>query len=121
MSIKTDVLIIGGGPGGYVAAIKLGQLGKTSLVVDRDKLGGECLNYGCIPSKALISAAGTRYKSKKAREAGFESGAAAPIDWDKVVAWKDQMVGGVVKNVGVLLKGNKSEFLRGTARFTSAH
>ncbi|MDE2512433.1 MAG: dihydrolipoyl dehydrogenase [Elusimicrobia bacterium] len=121
MSIKTDVLIIGGGPGGYVAAIKLGQLGKRSVVVDRDKLGGECLNYGCIPSKALIAAAGTRYKTKKAKEAGFEEGAATKIDWDKVVAWKDQMVGGVVRNVGVLLKGNKSEFLPGTARFTSAH
>jgi dihydrolipoamide dehydrogenase len=121
MSIQTDVLIVGGGPGGYVAAIKLGQLGKRSVVVDRDKLGGECLNYGCIPSKALISAANTRYKSKKAKEAGFEDGAAGKIDWDKVVAWKDQMVGGFVKNVGVLVKGNKSEFLAGSAKFTSAH
>ncbi|MFI5348307.1 MAG: dihydrolipoyl dehydrogenase [Elusimicrobiota bacterium] len=121
MSIKTDVLIIGGGPGGYVAAIKLGQLGKRSIVVDRDKLGGECLNYGCIPSKALISAASTRYKSKKAKEAGFEGGAAPKIDWDKVVAWKDQMVGGFVKNVGTLVKGNKSEFLNGLAKFTSNH
>ena len=120
MSIKTDVLIIGAGPGGYVAAIKLGQLGRRSIIVDRDKLGGECLNYGCIPSKALISAAGTRYKAKKAREAGFEGGAASAIDWEKVVAWKDQMVGGVAKNVGLLLKGNKSEFLPGTARFTTA-
>lgn len=120
MSIKTDVLIIGGGPGGYVAAIKLGQLGKRSVVVDRDKLGGECLNYGCIPSKALISAAGGRYKTKKAKDAGFED-KVPNIDWDKVVAWKDQMVGGVVKNVGVLLKGNKSEFVQGTARFTTSH
>ena len=121
MAIKTDVLIIGGGPGGYVAAIKLGQLGKRSIVVDRDKLGGECLNYGCIPSKALISAANTRYKAKKAKEAGFEEGAASKIDWDKVIAWKDQMVGGFVKNVGVLVKGNKSEFINGLAKFTSAH
>jgi dihydrolipoamide dehydrogenase len=121
MSIKTDVLIIGGGPGGYVAAIKLGQLGKRSVLVDRDKLGGECLNYGCIPSKALISAANTGYKAKKAKEAGFEEGALPKIDWDKVVAWKGQMVGNFVKNVGVLVKGNKSEFLNGAARFTSAH
>ena len=64
MAIKTDVLIVGGGPGGYVAAIKAGQLGKKVLLVDRDKLGGECLNYGCIPSKALIAAAGQVYKSK---------------------------------------------------------
>lgn len=121
MSIKTDVLIIGGGPGGYVAAIKLGQLGKRSIVVDRDKLGGECLNYGCIPSKALIAAAGNAYKGKKSKEAGFEAGASPKVDWDKVVAWKDQMIGGFVKNVGVLVKGNKSEFLKGAARFTSAH
>ncbi len=118
MSIKTDVLIIGGGPGGYVAAIKLGQLGKTSVVVDRDKLGGECLNYGCIPSKALIAAAGRAYKAKKAQEAGFDD-AAPRIDWDKVVAWKGQMIGGFVRNVGTLIKGNKSEFLHGAARFTS--
>ena len=118
MSIKTDVLIIGGGPGGYVAAIKLGQLGKRSVLVDRDKLGGECLNYGCIPSKALISAAGTAYKSKKAKEAGFDE-TSPKIDWDKVVAWKGQMIGGFVKNVGVLVKGNKSEFVNGVAKFTS--
>lgn len=121
MSIKTDVLIVGGGPGGYVAAIKLGQLGKRSIVVDRDKLGGECLNYGCIPSKALISAANTRYKAKKAKEAGFEEGAERKVDWDRVIAWKDQMVGGFVKNVGVLVKGNKSEFINGLAKFTSQH
>jgi dihydrolipoamide dehydrogenase len=121
MSIKTDVLIIGGGPGGYVAAIKLGQLGKNSVLVDRDKLGGECLNYGCIPSKALIAAAGTRYKTQKAKDAGFETGPADRMDWDKVVAWKDQMIGGFVRNVGLLIKGNKCQFLAGSARFTTAH
>lgn len=118
MSTKTDVLIIGGGPGGYVAAIKLGQLGKRSVLVDRDKLGGECLNYGCIPSKALISAAGNAYKSKKAKEAGFDGGLPPKLDWDKVVAWKGQMIGGFVKNVGVLVKSNKSEFINGTVKFT---
>ncbi len=119
MSVKTDVLIIGGGPGGYVAAIKLGQLGKRSILADRDKLGGECLNYGCIPSKALIAAASARHKAKKAAEAGFENGASPRVDWDKVVSWKDQMIGGFVRNVGVLVKGNKSEFIHGLARFTS--
>lgn len=120
MAIKTDVLVIGGGPGGYVAAIKLGQLGKKSLVVDRDKLGGECLNYGCIPSKALIAAANQPYKSKKAKEAGFD----APqhkLDWNKVIAWKDQMVGGFVKNVGMLVKGSKGDTLYGSARLTTPH
>ncbi|MBI4060554.1 MAG: dihydrolipoyl dehydrogenase [Elusimicrobia bacterium] len=105
MAIKTDVLIIGGGPGGYVAAIKAGQLGKRVLLVDRDKLGGECLNYGCIPSKALIAAADDPRRR---------------LDWREVVAWKDQMVGGFVKNVGVLVKGNKGEHIRGAALFTTA-
>ena len=106
MTIKPDVLVIGGGPGGYVAAIKLGQLGKKALVVDRDKLGGECLNYGCIPSKALIAAA-NKESSKN--------------DWGKVVAWKDQMIGGFGKNIGALVKGNKGSVLFGAARFTSPH
>ncbi len=118
MAIKTDVLIIGGGPGGYVAAIKAGQLGKKVLLVDRDKLGGECLNYGCIPSKALIAAAGRVVKAQKAKEAGFED-AVPRIDWAKVIAWKDQMVGGFVKNIGVLVKGNKGEHLSGSVQFTT--
>jgi len=53
---KTEVLVIGGGPGGYMAAIRAGQLGKKVLLVEKSELGGECLNRGCIPSKALIHA-----------------------------------------------------------------
>lgn len=120
MAINTDVLVVGGGPGGYVAAIKAGQLGKKVVVVDRDKLGGECLNYGCIPSKALIAAAGHAYKSKKAKEAGFDD-PKHQLDWTKVVAWKDQMIGGFVKNIGVLVKGNKGESIHGSVKFTTAH
>jgi len=119
MAIITDVLIIGGGPGGYVAAIKAGQLGKKVLLVDRDKLGGECLNYGCIPSKALIAAAGQVHKSKKSKEAGFDN-PKHELDWTKVVAWKDQMIGGFVKNIGVLVKGNKGEHIHGSVEFTTA-
>ena len=118
MAIQTDVLIIGGGPGGYVAAIKAGQLGKKVLLVDRDKLGGECLNYGCIPSKALIAAAGHPYKSKKVKEAGFDD-PKHQLDWTKVIAWKDQMVGGFVRNIGALIKANKAEHIQGSAAFTT--
>ncbi|MBI2789175.1 MAG: dihydrolipoyl dehydrogenase [Elusimicrobia bacterium] len=120
MAISTDVLIIGGGPGGYVAAIKAGQLGRKVLLVDRDKLGGECLNYGCIPSKALIAAAGHAHKSKKSKDAGFDD-PKHQLDWTKVVAWKDQMIGGFVKNIGVLVKGNKGEHIQGSAVFTTAN
>jgi dihydrolipoamide dehydrogenase len=120
MAIKTDVLVVGGGPGGYVAAIKAGQLGKKTLVVDHDKLGGECLNYGCIPSKALIAAASHVYKSKKAKEAGLDD-PKHRLDWTKVIAWKDQMIGRFVKNIGVLVTGNKAEHLQGSVVFTSAN
>src|SRR5438270_3198569 len=117
MSLKTDVLIIGGGPGGYVAAIKLGQLGKKTIVVDRDKLGGECLNYGCIPSKALINAAGSLYKPKKAEALGLKAPDLS-LDWARVQAWKGQLIGGFVKNIGVLIKGNAGDWMSGAARFT---
>ncbi len=75
MAIETEVLVVGAGPGGYVGAIKLGQLGKKALLVDKDKLGGECLNYGCIPSKALIQSASVAHKARKS--AGFDPTAAA--------------------------------------------
>jgi dihydrolipoamide dehydrogenase len=118
MAIKTDVLVIGGGPGGYVAAIKLGQLGKKALVVDYDKLGGECLNYGCIPSKALINAAGSLYKPKKAQALGLEKSDGLTLDWGRAVAWKGQLVGAFVKNIGLLIKSNQGDSIQGKAKFT---
>ncbi|MFQ6084467.1 MAG: FAD-dependent oxidoreductase, partial [Candidatus Aminicenantia bacterium] len=54
MKIKTDILIIGGGPGGYVAALRAVQLGKKTILIEKDRIGGTCLNYGCIPTKALL-------------------------------------------------------------------
>ena len=57
-TIKTEVAVIGAGPGGYVAAIRLAQLGKKVILIEEDKLGGVCLNYGCVPSKAMITASG---------------------------------------------------------------
>jgi dihydrolipoamide dehydrogenase len=118
MAIKTDVLVIGGGPGGYVAAIKLGQLGKKALVVDKDKMGGECLNYGCIPSKALINAAGALYKPHKAEALGLSGTDHLQMEWARAIQWKNQMVAAFVKNVGLLVKGNKGEVLAGAARLT---
>ncbi len=117
MSLKTDVLIIGGGPGGYVAAIKLGQLGKKTIVVDRDKLGGECLNYGCIPSKALINAAKSVYKPKKAEPLGLSVKDLA-IDWTRTQTWKNTLVGAFVRNIGTLVKANQGETIYGSAKLT---
>src|SRR5256885_231573 len=71
---QVDVLVIGAGPGGYPAAIRAAQLGKRVLLVERDKLGGECLNYGCIPSKALIHTANLVHAIERAAERGVEIG-----------------------------------------------
>lgn len=113
----TEVLVIGAGPGGYVCAIKLGKLGKKTLIVDKDRLGGECLNYGCIPSKALITSADLAHKSRKAVSAGFLPSGVQP-DWAKVQQWKASLVGGLGKGVAGLLKGNGVDYLTGSARFT---
>ncbi len=114
---QTDVLIIGAGPGGYVAAIKLGQLGKKVLLVDRDKLGGECLNYGCIPSKALISAANVVYKARKAADIGITIGDVS-VDMGKLQQWKAGVLAGMNRGVSTLTKGNGAEIMQGEARFT---
>ncbi|HLL84000.1 MAG TPA: FAD-dependent oxidoreductase, partial [Longimicrobium sp.] len=69
-----DAIVVGGGPGGYTAAIRLAQLGKRPLCVEREALGGVCLNWGCIPSKALITAAGTLERIRSAGAMGISAG-----------------------------------------------
>src|SRR3989304_6211514 len=69
---QVDLVVVGAGPGGYPAAIRAAQLGKGVLLVERDRLGGECLNYGCIPSKALIHTANIVHTARKAEEYGIE-------------------------------------------------
>src|SRR6476660_4928349 len=91
--IHTKVLIIGGGPGGYVAGIRCGQLGLDTVLVESHKLGGTCLNVGCIPSKAVIHSAGyfeimTRAASAKGLH-GIKLTGAPMLDMGELVAWKD--------------------------------
>jgi len=116
MARQTQVLVVGAGPGGYVAAIKLGQLGKRVLLVDKDKLGGECLNYGCIPSKALIHAASQLHKARKAEAQGLAG--SLSLDWSRVQAWKGGIISGFNRGIASLLKGNGVTVLQGEARFT---
>src|SRR5471030_1314155 len=91
--LKTHVLVVGGGPGGYVAAIRAGQLGLDTILVEGDKLGGTCLIRGCIPSKALIHVAEKFAGMVRASEAegtlGIHLAAAPSIDFARTIRWKD--------------------------------
>src|SRR2546430_17574936 len=84
---QVDVLVIGAGPGGYPAAIRAAQLQKRVLLVERDRLGGECLNYGCIPSKAPIHTANPVHPIERAAERGVATGP-AKVDLARLHAWK---------------------------------
>lgn len=114
----TTLLVIGGGPGGYVAAIRAGQLGVRTILVERDRLGGTCLNIGCIPSKALIHAAGEFDKVRGfAGDSPLGIRTQAPaIDIARTVAWKDGIVKKLTGGVGALLKKNGVEVVHGDAR-----
>ncbi len=119
-SVEIDVLVIGAGPGGYVAAIRAAQLGKSVLIVDKAELGGVCLNRGCIPSKALISAAHQYEVVSHAAEIGI-SADNVKVDWSKVQDWKNGIVKKQTGGVGMLLKGNKVQVFNGEALFINEH
>lgn len=119
-SIEIDVLVIGAGPGGYVAGIRAAQLGKSVLIVDKSELGGVCLNRGCIPSKALISAAHHFEVMKHATSIGI-SAENVTVDWAKIQEWKDGIVKKQSGGVGMLLKGNKLQIFNGEALFINEH
>ncbi|MDI9259775.1 dihydrolipoyl dehydrogenase [Alicyclobacillus sendaiensis] len=113
---EVEVLVIGAGPGGYVAAIRAAQLGKSVTIVDKAELGGVCLNRGCIPSKALISAAHHYEAAKESPFPGIET--TATFDFKKVQEWKQSVVNKMTSGVQQLLKGNKVNVIQGEAFFT---
>ncbi len=112
-----DVTVIGGGPGGYVAAIRAAQLGMKVGLVERDRLGGICLNWGCIPSKALLKSAELYNSFKKAGEFGFAF-TDLKFDFTKIIKRSRDIADRVSKGVEYLMKKNKIEVMSGTARFT---
>ncbi|MEO1038873.1 MAG: dihydrolipoyl dehydrogenase [Pseudomonadota bacterium] len=126
MSTQTrtcQVLVVGGGPGGYPAAIRAGQLGLGTIIVDKDGLGGTCLNRGCIPSKAFIHAAAKFEEMRHAAETsemGISLSAPPQLDMAGLTAWKDSIVGKLTKGVGQLLKAARVETIDGWASFTNA-
>ena len=110
-----DVLVVGAGPGGYVAAIRAAQLGMSVGLVERDALGGVCLNWGCIPSKALIHNAEVVGHFKHARDYGvnFDN---MTVDFAPAIDRSRQVSGRIVKGVEYLVRKNKIEHVQGTAR-----
>src|SRR6476661_7492897 len=107
MSEKFEAVVVGSGPGGYVAAIKAAQLGKKTAVIERESIGGVCLNWGCIPSKALIHAASVFEEATgHAVTMGMEFGK-PKLDSAKLEAWKMDVVKKMTGGVAQLLKGNK--------------
>lgn len=115
MSENFDLIVIGGGPGGYVAAIRAAQLGMKTAVVEREHLGGICLNWGCIPTKALLRSAEVFYSMNHADAYGLSvEGARAHLD--KIVDRSRKVAGQLSRGIGGLLKKNKVTVFDGHAR-----
>jgi dihydrolipoamide dehydrogenase len=110
-----DVTVVGGGPGGYVAAIRAAQLGMKVGLVERDKLGGICLNWGCVPSKALLKSAELYNTFKKSQEYGI-SHTGLTFDFSKIISRSRGVADRISKGVEYLMKKNKIEIIPGTAK-----
>ena len=114
-----DVIIIGGGPGGYVCAIRCAQLGlKTACVEGRGALGGTCLNVGCIPSKALLHASHSYHEAHTNFEKMGLMGGAPTVDMGKMIDYKQSVIDANVNGIEFLFKKNKVDYLRGWGKIT---
>ena len=121
MSDKFQATIIGGGPGGYVCAIRLAQLGiKTACIESRETLGGTCLNIGCIPSKSLLNLSEYFHRAKNFTKIGIEVGD-VKLNLPKMMQNKDKAVTNLTKGIEFLFKKNKVTYFKGTGRFKSVN
>ena len=116
-----DVVVIGGGPGGYVAALRASQLGARVAVVEQGELGGVCLNVGCIPTKALLRSAEVYEMVTHARDFGVMVDGDVKADWAKMQDYKAKVVRRLVKGVAVLLKKAQVPVIEGRGRLVDAH
>jgi len=111
--MKYDIIIVGSGPGGYVAAIRASQLGKKVAIVEKSELGGICLNWGCIPTKALLKSAQVYQYAKEASQFGVKIGGEVAPDLDAMVKRSRSVAEGMSKGVQFLMKKNKIDILQG--------
>ena len=111
-----DLIVIGAGPGGYPAAIRAAQLGASVAIIEKEQLGGTCLNWGCIPTKALIAAADTFAKIKHAETFGITV-KGATVDYAAMIDHKNKVVGQLRGGIGALLNGNGVKTVTGSAAF----
>ncbi|KKB41953.1 dihydrolipoyl dehydrogenase [Bacillus thermotolerans] len=119
-AVETDTIVVGAGPGGYVAAIRAAQLGQKVTIVEKGELGGVCLNVGCIPSKALLTAAHRYEQAKHSDDMGIGA-ENVTVDFSKVQKWKAGVVKKLTGGVEGLLKGNKVDIVRGEAYFVDSN
>src|SRR5512137_2164080 len=116
--VDKDIIVIGGGPGGYVTAIRVAQLGGKVTLIEKENLGGTCLNWGCIPTKALLRGVEILDLLEGGKDFGIQIGSVA-IDFPKRMARKDRAVKTLVSGVTGLMKANGIEVIKGQAKLVS--
>ena len=118
---KYDLIVLGSGPGGYVAAIRASQLGMRTAVVEKENLGGVCLNWGCIPTKALLKSAQVFEYLSHAADYGITVPEGADKDFSKVIARSRSVASQMSKGIEYLMKKNKIDVITGTGKVLPGH
>ncbi|MBC8279000.1 MAG: FAD-dependent oxidoreductase, partial [FCB group bacterium] len=118
--MKTELLILGGGPGGYVAAIRAARLKIKTVLVEKHKIGGVCLNYGCIPTKVLLGKTALLKSIRKGKRFGLKADN-VHLDYKKLSAFKNQVVGGLVKGIESTLLSSGVTIVNDEGNFRNPH
>ncbi len=119
--MKYDIIVIGSGPGGYVAAVRAAQLGKSVAIIEKESLGGTCLNWGCIPTKALLKSAKVYHYCRNAATYGIGGAEEATPDMERIVARSRTVASNMNKGVAMLLKRSGVEVIEGFGKLLSAN